>query len=170
MLLLAAWHCSLHDSIESPSFWRYISEYASATIHSRSRRPPFIPPPSGTLPRKATVVEDGCPTSVALEWVKNFDLLSRDPNEVMSLVRSLWEFAEWGWREEEFDDFGRPSIRYSLSTGGWSGNESIIGALRQNRNFFWTLYWEQSRRGGHYQIVVPKNAKSANEIRGGDSE
>lgn len=126
-------------------------------------------PCSGLLPLDAPVDEDGCPTSTALEWVKNFDPLSRDPKEMMSFIRSLWEFAEWGWREEEFDDLGRPSIRYSLSTGGWSGNESIIGAMRENRNFFWTLYWEQSRRGGHYQIVVPKKTKSANETRAGDS-
>jgi hypothetical protein len=32
-------------------------------------------------------------------------------------------------------------------TGGWSGNEDCLGALRSNVMIF-ALYWESSHRGG----------------------
>lgn len=44
----------------------------------------------------------------------------------------------------------------SKRTGGWSGCESVIGALKEGSgrpvkiSWFWVLYWYQSRAGGHY--------------------
>lgn len=43
---------------------------------------------------------------------------------------------------------------YRLSTGGWSGNEQLIGALERNR-VFWALCWKSSNRGGHHVFTVP---------------
>jgi len=56
--------------------------------------------------------------------------------------------ADWGFilsGEEEFT--------LSLSTGGWSGNEDIIRALKKNF-IFWSMYWQMNRRGGHYQFKI----------------
>ena len=36
-----------------------------------------------------------------------------------------------------------------ISTGGWSGNEDLIGAM-QNNAMLWIMTWVSSRRGGHY--------------------
>jgi len=36
-----------------------------------------------------------------------------------------------------------------VSTGGWSGNEELIGAMRMNF-ILWSQWWWSSRRGGHY--------------------
>jgi len=38
---------------------------------------------------------------------------------------------------------------YNISTGGWSGNESIIHEMQEN-SMMWHLNWVQSCRGGHY--------------------
>lgn len=40
---------------------------------------------------------------------------------------------------------------YYLSTGGWSGNEDIIGAMQANL-ILWITYWHRSQRGGHYMF------------------
>lgn len=42
----------------------------------------------------------------------------------------------------------RPGVWY-VSTGGWSGNEELIGAWK--RNFIlWTQWYVLARRGGHF--------------------
>jgi len=40
---------------------------------------------------------------------------------------------------------------WELHTGGWSGNEEIIRAMQDNR-VWWGMFWESSRRGGHYEF------------------
>ena len=72
----------------------------------------------------------------------------------MDFVRSCWWNPEWGWSEEDTEsELGNKVHRYSLSTGGWSGNESLIDAMQGNW-FFWT-FWISSRRGGHFVFEIP---------------
>ena len=42
-----------------------------------------------------------------------------------------------------------------FSTGGWSGNEDVLGAMADN-SMFWAICWVSSRRGGHYEFELPK--------------
>lgn len=68
-------------------------------------------------------------------------------HELMEFVLSKWWRPEWGWR--------RSGGRYWISTGGWSGNESLITAME--RNFiFWSMCWQTHRVGGHYTFKVGK--------------
>ena len=60
------------------------------------------------------------------------------------------------YRSEEVDEKGNHIWR--ISTGGWSGNESIINALKDNP-MFWAMCWVQSRRGGHYIFEVKPRIK-----------
>jgi len=83
------------------------------------------------------------PTDEFLEEIKKEEL--PEFHAFMAKIKEQWEFADWGWSQE--GNF------YRISTGGWSGNEDIIGAMRSNF-VFWSLYWCQSRRGGHY-IFAP---------------
>lgn len=83
--------------------------------------------------------KDGYPNEAELEKITAWP--HTDFCELMTYVRGLWLYENY-FTEEDND-------KYHISTGGWSGHEEIIGALKSNR-MFWILCWEQSRRGGHY--------------------
>jgi hypothetical protein len=100
---------------------------------------------------------DGYPTDLALALIEEANPFEKNPHDLMAFVKSLWQYSDWGWSEKKKKDyFGQKVIVYSISTGGWSGNESLISAIKNNKNFFWTLYWKESRAGGHYKFSVPK--------------
>ena len=94
--------------------------------------------------------DDGYPTEVALELIEKWHYT--DSKGWLEFIKSIWWAADWGWTEgEEPHEWreGSKCYRYHISTGGWSGNESIIRAMQKN-DFHWYLIWVQSRRGGHY--------------------
>jgi hypothetical protein len=94
--------------------------------------------------------EDGYPTDNALEIVRIWHWI--DAKGYFEFIRSIWWYPDWGWKEgEEAHDYRSGSIvyRYHISTGGWSGNESIVHAMQKNE-MMWHMNWVQSRRGGHY--------------------
>lgn len=94
--------------------------------------------------------EDGYPTEDALELIERWHF--NDAEGWFVYIRSIWWSADWGWKEkEEPHEYKENTMvhRYHVSTGGWSGNESIIRAMQDN-HMMWHLNWVQSRRGGHY--------------------
>lgn len=94
---------------------------------------------------------DGYPTDETLKVIREWDY-----NDFAGFVQYLseaWRYPEYFRVEVETD--GDSALIINASTGGWSGNEDIIGALRDNV-MFWALCWEQSRRGGHYIFRVKK--------------
>ena len=92
------------------------------------------------------------PRENELETIQKWDLLEKPVTELLEYVRQLWEYDDrfilTGKRLT-----GKRVLRLYLSTGGWSGNESIIGALQQNI-LFWSLCWVKSQSGGHYWFVI----------------
>ena len=99
--------------------------------------------------------DDGYPTEDALEIIEKWHW--DDAKGWFKFIEGIWYFHDWGWREEDephewhcLDQYkDRIVHRYYISTGGWSGNESIIHAM-QNNDWMWYLNWVQSQRGGHY--------------------
>src|SRR5712671_3118024 len=96
---------------------------------------------------EAVVDDEGYPTDGALDRIRAWPMA--DLRGLMAFVHEIWCWPDWGWTEEIKD--GKPT--YAISTGGWSGNESVIGALEAN-NMFWLLCWQSSRRGGHYEFAL----------------
>lgn len=96
--------------------------------------------------------EDGYPTEEFLKLVRLWTF-EMDQKELFDLIKQAWWMPEWGWDEgpepHEWKD-GEQVYCYHISTGGWSGNESIIHALKDNEFMMWFSSWVQSRRGGHY--------------------
>jgi hypothetical protein len=111
--------------------------------------------------------EDGYPTDAALERIKTWPIETRfSTTALIDFVRSLWHNNEWGWREVDAADvLGKDVRRYYVSTGGWSGNESLIRAWQANE-WGWHFSWMQTRRGGHYIFEVPQSPDRATTFIG----
>lgn len=90
--------------------------------------------------------QDGYPTKVILGQISIWPLDSKDKViELYELLKVL--FKHYGSVE-------RVGNFMQITTGGWSGNESVIDALQENV-IFWTLYWESSHRGGMHVFRYP---------------
>lgn len=87
--------------------------------------------------------EHAYPTEAALDMIRHWP--NEDLPDLFDFIKSIWWMPSWGWHEVEEEEV----TSYHLSTGGWSGNEDIIGAMR-NHHIFWMLYWYSSRVGGHF--------------------
>jgi len=53
------------------------------------------------------------------------------------------------WSDWAISIKGKRILHFEYHTGGWSGNEDVIGALKNNL-LFWPMFWQKSTRGGHY--------------------
>lgn len=99
--------------------------------------------------------EDGYPEDDELDRLRKWPY--QDCLGALEYAQSLWRYPEY---------FTRDATGWRVSTGGWSGNESVIGALMEN-TMFWMLCWVSSRRGGHFEFELPRMA--VNE-KGGESK
>jgi len=74
----------------------------------------------------------------------------------MNKATDIWIKGEYILKEYWNEDYGSLTHHVWNSnkqcivvhTGGWSKNEEIIQRLSQT--MFWILYWQVSKRGGHY--------------------
>jgi hypothetical protein len=97
---------------------------------------------------------DPYPTEAALTRIRDWKIETLEGGWALAdFVESLWwpnygtnpKQPPGGWRGwHRTGDHG-----LSISTGGWSGNEELVGAMQAN-TMFWTLYAESWRVGGHY--------------------
>jgi len=103
---------------------------------------------------------DGYPTEATLRVIRKWNIKTfADCTALLDYIEKAWYMREWGWgkakrrsREWGFKHFPLSRV-YHISTAGWSGNESLIGAMEKNW-MFWAMTWQQSRRGGHYIFRV----------------
>lgn len=91
--------------------------------------------------------EDGYPTEWALHRVAQSPWT--DVPAAFEFIQSLWKFANMGYFERIDVSEG---VRYRLSTAGWSGNEGIIEAMKQN-HLLWST-WQSTQVGGHYEFLL----------------
>ncbi len=88
---------------------------------------------------------NGYPTEETLKHIRSFDILKDDP---IAFTEYLCE----NWVNGFPPEYDKEAGTLQLSTGGWSGCESIISALKSSKKYptYWTMFWYQSRVGGHY--------------------
>jgi len=94
--------------------------------------------------------EDGYPTEELLEYIKSYSYTD-GWKPLMDLVYAEWSY-DFPYRAITVEE---DHFVYELSTGGWSGNESLVDALKEN-HMFWIINWYSSRRGGHYVFKIRK--------------
>ncbi len=90
-----------------------------------------------------TFDSDGYPTEETLQAIREW------PSENLS---GLFRFIGKAWKYSDYWEVEGPVIR--AHTGGWSGNEDLIGALKRNP-VIWAFCWQESKRGGHYVFEIP---------------
>lgn len=108
---------------------------------------------------EVTFDADGYPTEATLERIRAWPVkTSADFAAVMDFAGRAWSYpTHWECDPAFTDDetfIGRPQRRYLFSTGGWSGNESIVGAIEANDIVQAIGAWSW-RRGGHYEYRFP---------------
>jgi len=114
---------------------------------------------------------NGYPDDNELDKIAKWDPM--DWRGLFDFMNSIWHMPDWGWTErqptkEELKDDDNLGLVFEISTGGWSGNESIIYAFEQNF-IAWSFYWESSRRGGHYVFQITKTQGGKWTVSKGDA-
>jgi len=94
--------------------------------------------------------ENGYPDENSLIAIANFDVLTQPIEDLLELIHE-----NTNWADRQIEQSGKNVIRYVYHTGGWSGNEDVIKAMK--RNFlFWSMSWMKTTRGGHYYFKINK--------------
>jgi hypothetical protein len=101
---------------------------------------------------------DGYPTDETLERIRSWPIATNDDfAAVMDFAGSAWSYPDRWERIDHWIDPDWPSYPkrvYRFSTGGWSGNESIVEAIEANAVLQMVGAWSW-QRGGHYEYRLP---------------
>lgn len=90
--------------------------------------------------------KEGYPTKGELYNISNWRVVTKESLlDLINYVRERWKYVHMGY----FKLSGKNVIQLELHTAGWSGNESVLGALERNK-LFWIMGWKKSTVGGHF--------------------
>jgi len=95
--------------------------------------------------------DEGYPTNEILQWIKDFDPQIMSFINFVEILHKCWWMDDWGF---VFKRKYKNKRTLELHTGGWSGNENIIRALKSNF-FFFSMTWQKTYVGGHYYFEIP---------------
>lgn len=95
------------------------------------------------------------PSDESLEFIKKYDCVEYSFLPLAEFIKEIWWCPDWGYKlsRKLKNEEGIYIKKLHLSTG-WSGNESILYALRKNL-VWWSTCFLQHRRGGHYIFEIP---------------
>jgi hypothetical protein len=107
------------------------------------------------MPPEPTFDKSGYPTPATLRTIKKWPIAHfSDCNDLMEYCKKAWKYGDSYFtrakrRSPEYYQAKATTYRWTVHTFGWSGNEDVISAMRDNW-MFWTLCWVKEERGGHY--------------------
>lgn len=139
---------TLHDALDPEAVKRLCA------LAEQAPEPFVVPEADGPCP-ELEMDSEGYPTDETLEAIRHWPFLHI--GKLFDEIARIWH---WGYglgtlkeAERMMLDEGEGVKFLRLATGGWSGNESIIGAMEDN--FFVRVYWRLSRNGGLHIYEYP---------------
>ncbi len=96
--------------------------------------------------------DNGYPTEEELNNLKLY-CAALNIEAIRMHLSCIWWIPDWGLNIDGED--------WELHTGGWSGNEEIIGAMKGT--IFWSICWTKSTRGGHHYFNIPSSLLAEEE-------
>lgn len=92
--------------------------------------------------------DNGYPTDEDLATLRTLadGILDTHFAPLLEHLKAIW------WKPGMLISWNPDTGALELHTGGWSGNEEIMGVLRET--FFWASAWRRIERGGHYYFEV----------------
>ena len=109
-------------------------------------------------PEEEGMGDDDYPTEEALKRLEAWPF--QDARGALDFMASEWHWPDFGVSrelraEERTVVHAEPNDEFlRLATGGWSGNENLIGAFRQNY-VAWSLTWRLNTQGGLWIFQYP---------------
>lgn len=97
-------------------------------------------------------LQDEYPSDEDLNELENFEGSAKEMIEYAASI-----YSDYGWIHvsDGYSKVIRQKVkRIEMVTGGWSGNEDVIGVLQET--LLWGLYWRKSERGGYYMFEIPE--------------
>lgn len=102
----------------------------------------------------AATDDAGYPTD---DWLESITSWTGTPAALTrALSETFFPYGEVTFAEGPDFASGSPEgghVEVRLVTGGWSGNEDQVAAMRLSA--FWTFWWQSSHRGGLHTFEVP---------------
>jgi hypothetical protein len=100
---------------------------------------------------------EGYPDEQELEQIKNWDYM--DIFGLIDFIESRWAYSRSGyfckrWGRDRQKIHKDPVLLLELHTAGWSGNESIINELMENKMAIICMGYYQWNTGGHYKFQI----------------
>lgn len=115
-------------------------------------------PKAAPKPVEPEFNKDGYPTDKTLRILKKWP--HDDALGALKFMQSAWNYEDMASNELKPEEAkivcaNDGDLYFRFATGGWSGNEDLMGAFEENR-LCWAFTWCASVRGGLYIFRVTK--------------
>ncbi len=95
---------------------------------------------------------EGYPTDEYLKFIKDYTFDTMPIMDMVNIICENWYFGDWGC---SLSRKYRGIRKLELHTGGWSGNEEIIDAIRSNIYLtHFKMQYVKWYTGGHYYFEI----------------
>lgn len=97
---------------------------------------------------------EGYPEEKELRMIRKWDV--KDFPALLQFIEERWCYNDF-IKRNAIKERNSLYLEWTLITGGWSGNESLVSALLGNRLFEMAWYYEWRRGGKHVFRIDPIN-------------